>query len=57
MSKFPVVDEALKEGKIWVENGEYVGRASDGVIVNLGAVGCEANLTLYLIIRPDPKDW
>ena len=42
---------------IWIDGGEYVGKAEDGEEVNLGMVGKEDALMDYLSMHPSPKDW
>ena len=40
---------------VWVEGGEYVGRAADGIVVSLGSdrLGVES----YLETNPTPDKW
>ena len=55
--KFLTLDRLLQSGDIWIERGEYIGRASDGIIVSIGTIGFEQDAERYLRARPDPKDW
>ena len=57
MTGVGMLEKLLAEGIIWVEELNYVGRASDGVIVGLGAVGHEKALELYLATHPTPDTW
>ena len=55
---FPTMSELLRTGAIWIEDeSEYVGKADDGTIVALGAVGFEESAERYLVANPNPSDW
>jgi hypothetical protein len=47
----------IAEGRIWLDEEDYVGKAADGVIVSLGVLGGEKQLSEYLSTHPDPEDW
>lgn len=51
------LDQHLRLGTIFVENGQYIGKAADGTEVFLGTVGDEASLEGYLSAYPQPSDW
>ena len=48
-------------GWVWVESGELVGVAADGIIVNLGCVNLDGSLSAstlsYLAANPHPENW
>jgi hypothetical protein len=46
---------AVNRKDVWIEKGEYVGRASDGTIVSLGLDKLEVER--YLRSYPNPTDW
>lgn len=56
-SPFLTLEQFIKEGTIFVSGSTYVGKADDGVEVDLGAVGCEASLREYLESHPTPSHW
>jgi len=47
----------LKSKKVWVEDGEYVGKSKDGTEVTLGSVGDERTVERYLKDHPTPDTW
>jgi hypothetical protein len=54
----PRLRALVVSGKIWVEDGCYVGLAGGGVVeVQLGNVGREGDLERYLADYPGPEDW
>jgi hypothetical protein len=53
----PTLDKLIADKLVWVENGAYVGRASDGTIVQVGCVGYEESAERYLINNPSPEQW
>lgn len=56
-TKFPTLAALLKAGTVWQEGSAYVGRASDGVVVQVGDTINIAGTERYLSARPNPKDW
>lgn len=56
-STMETVRALLADGTIRVEGREYVGTASDGVVVSLGSVGEERQLLAYLLAHPSPETW
>ena len=44
----PKLADYIASGTIWIEGNDYVGRASDGVIVAIGNVGLEPDVESYL---------
>jgi len=55
--KTPILDSLIYAGTIWIEGTEYVGKASDGVVVLIGTVGWEKDTERYLTQRPKPEQW
>jgi hypothetical protein len=53
----PTLDRLKAEGLVWVENGEYVGRAADGAIVSVGSIHDEVGTERYLRAHPSPEQW
>ena len=53
----PNLSEHLEHGTIWLEKGEYVGVAADGIKVSFGAPGHERTLEKYLQTHNDPSQW
>ena len=51
------LDALIAAGTVWVDDGEYVGRASDGTEVSLGYVGDEPAVARYLAANPTPERW
>ena len=49
--------ELMESGIIWIEDGTYIGMASDGVEVQLGIVGEEKRLEKYLEACPETNQW
>lgn len=49
-----IVARLTAEGSLWVEGSEYIGRASDGTIVNVASVDFPS---LYLVRNPSPTNW
>ncbi len=47
----------LLKGTVWIEDDEYLGRASDGVVISLGVVGHESGAERYLRANPIPDKW
>ena len=55
---FPHLARALYEERtVWVEDGEYVGKAADGTVVAVGTLGYPEGADRYLQHNPEPKDW
>jgi hypothetical protein len=54
---FPTLAALLAQGTVWCEDGSYVGKAADGVVVSVGTVGCEKQTESYLSANPTPADW
>ncbi len=60
---YPALDECIKKGWVWVEDStidgiaEYLGKAKDGTIVNMGIVGEESALERYLSEMMSPDLW
>ena len=52
-----LIGNLVHSGKMFMEDGEYVGIASDGVQVILGTVGEEDRLARYLTDHPTPDTW
>jgi hypothetical protein len=53
-----ILADLITRGIVWIERGqEYVGRASDGVLVTLGSVGDEKQIIAYLTEHPTPDSW
>lgn len=53
----PLLSELLSRAVVWVEDGTYIGRASDDVEVQLGMVGDEDRMERYLTACPTPESW
>jgi hypothetical protein len=53
----PTLQKLLDEGVVTITDGEYCGKAADGVFVGFGPVGCEDQVERYLSNRPNPNDW
>lgn len=53
----PLLDSLLASGVVWVEGSDYIGRASDGVVVSIGIVGMERTAEDYLKIHSTPDTW
>jgi hypothetical protein len=53
----PLLQSYLDSGQIWIVDGEYLGRAADGVEVGLGIVGGERTLENYLVHQGGPEAW
>ena len=51
------LEKLMHDGTVWIDDGEYVGRAADGQVVGLGSVGNESSLESLLAERPSPADW
>lgn len=51
----PILTAFVSQGIVWYDGANYLGRAGDGVIVNLShdAVSAER----YLQAHPNPSDW
>ena len=47
----------MGNGTIRVECDEYIGIASDGVVVALGSNHAKPSLLWYLLACPEPKNW
>lgn len=56
-SKTPTLDTLIASGNVWIEDGEYVGKAADGTVVAFGATFAPEQTERYLSARPDPKQW
>ena len=52
---FPLLSALIDEGTVWTEEGYFVGRASDGVVVLLGEY--EKDVEGYLREYPSPERW
>jgi hypothetical protein len=55
--RFPTLARLVEAGLVRLQGREYVGQASDGVEVNIGAVGFERYAENYLSARPSPEQW
>lgn len=53
----PILDKFLDDGIVWVEDGEYVGKASDGTVVSLGNFHDPGIVEIYLKHNQDPSNW
>jgi hypothetical protein len=54
----PILDKLLSDGLVWLEGGEYVGRATDGVVVRLGEFGEEEIMEVYFADGfANPETW
>lgn len=51
------LEKLLLSGDVWIEGTDYVGRASDGVIVSLGRTDERLSVEAYLETNPLPKNW
>jgi hypothetical protein len=48
----------IDAGLIWLDDQTYVGRASDGVVVQFGLLGMdEQHIEHYLSDYPGPENW
>ena len=56
-SKFPTLDALIKQGTVWQEGYQYLGRASDGTVVSIGTTNYERNAEYYLAANPTPDLW
>jgi len=56
-AKTPVLDSLIESGAVWLDKRTYYGRASDGVKVQLGALGYETELDGYLYFHRTPDKW
>lgn len=52
-----LLNKLIKEGHIFLYNGEYVGIASDGIQVWMGSEGHEAYIIAFLVDYPTPDTW
>ena len=55
--KYPRLTALLTSGELWIDRGEYIGRATDGTECAVGTVGCEASAERYLTAHPGPDEW
>lgn len=57
--KFPTLAAYLDNGSIWIDaDNSYVGKASDGTMVQIGTVGFNDKGTeSYLVANPTPDTW
>lgn len=53
----PILEGLEAKGIVWMEDGKYVGRASDGVVVDLGYAGYREEVERYLNDHPTPDTW
>lgn len=51
----PILSRLIIRGVVWERNGEWVGRAADGMVVSLGSTPADAEN--YLSQHPIPEDW
>ncbi len=47
----------IDSGTVWIDGGNYVGKASDGVDVDIGEVCYEDTVEMYLAEHPTPNTW
>lgn len=52
-----LLSQRLADGSIWLADGEYFGRASDGIVVWLGSETDCASVERYLRAHPTPDCW
>ena len=57
MEKQTRLEFLLALGTLWVEGREFVGRASDGVVVSLGGLDERKQIEAYLLEHPTPETW
>lgn len=55
--RYPTLRAMLDAGTVWLEEGCYVARAADGVIVQVGSIGGERATDDYLRANPTPGAW
>lgn len=48
-TRYPILARLVVEGSIWIEDGEYVGRADDGTVCVLGTVAFPETVERTLI--------
>jgi len=53
----PILCRLFAAGIVWIEGTDYVGRASDGIVVQVGSVATEDATEDYLESHPFPSDW
>ena len=49
--------EMLNQGHVWVDGQSYMGKAADGVEIELGLVGYEMQIEEYLVEHCGPANW
>jgi hypothetical protein len=54
---FPTLEQFLKAGTIFTDNGRYIGVTDDGVEVELGTMDNETAVRAYLESHPTPSHW
>ena len=47
----------IAAGTVWIEDSAIVGRASDGIAVQIGTVDTMEATERYLADHPNPSDW
>lgn len=57
MDKFPILNALINSGVVHVEDGYYVGKASDGEWVTIGWTGDTDDAERYLKDHPTPDTW
>ncbi len=55
--KTPTLDALIALGTVWIEDCDYVGRASDGTVVSLGSVYDAGGTEGYLCEYSTPDTW
>jgi len=53
----PILAGLYADGSIWNRDGDILGRASDGAIVNIGDAGRLKQIEAYLRDHPTPDTW
>jgi len=54
---YPILEQLIKSGDIFLDEDEYVGIASNGDEVSLGYVGQELRIEYYLQSHPTSNTW
>jgi hypothetical protein len=55
--RFPRLSTHISHGTIFVADGAYNGRASDGEIVQIAIIGEEKSAERYLETHNSPEQW
>jgi len=53
----PRLAQAIADGHVWYENGEYFGLAADAEVVQIGSQWNLNSIESYLESRPTPDLW